>query len=141
MMFRICYWRHALCLLNLRFLNDSEEFIHTRKVAGKIIDEAPELDADGFENRELLAKAEIMAFDGGAVNSVEVFVRPPAGSETLVSFAPCVYDALPQEKLLLDALRHALEEIAAIVREYSRKPATLTQRSSRQTRRPSWTNS
>jgi hypothetical protein len=148
---------------DLRFLNDSEEFIHTRKVASKIIEEAPELDADGFENRELLAKAEVTAFDGSAINSVEMFVacftraedqlgqwrayshrssgvsiafdlrnyRPPAGSETLVSFAPCVYDAAPQEKLLLDALRHSLEEIRSYRKRIFKKacdldPAKLT---------------
>jgi hypothetical protein len=38
--------------------------------------------------------------------------RPPANSDTLVSFAPCVYDTTKKEKLLLDALHHVKDEIA-----------------------------
>ena len=37
--------------------------------------------------------------------------RPPEDSESLVSFAPCVYDSADKENLLMDALHHGRDEI------------------------------
>jgi hypothetical protein len=37
--------------------------------------------------------------------------RPPADSDTLVCFAPCVYDPAQKKALLLDALHHVKDEI------------------------------
>lgn len=37
--------------------------------------------------------------------------RPPADSGTLALFAPCVYDPVQKEELLLDPLRHFQEEV------------------------------
>lgn len=128
---------------DLRFLNDREEFIHARNVANKIIAAAPELDANGFPNKEFLTKAVTLAFDGGALTKSQVFVasfsaaedqlgqwrgyshgstgvslafdlrffRPPADIETLVSFAPCVYDPVEKENLVLCALEHLMKEV------------------------------
>jgi Protein of unknown function (DUF2971) len=38
--------------------------------------------------------------------------RPPPDSDTLVCFAPCVYDPAEKRELLLDALHHVKDEIA-----------------------------
>jgi hypothetical protein len=142
---------------DLRFLNDIEEFVHTRKVAHEIISEAPELDADGFAYRKLLKQAEFLAFEGRAVKGTEIFVacftaaedqlsqwrgyshgssgvslafdlrnhRPPAGSGSLVSFAPCVYEAAQKEKLLLDALHHFQEEVSGYRKEIFKRACDL----------------
>jgi hypothetical protein len=40
-------------------------------------------------------------------------IRPPAGSDTLVSFAPCVYDPVKKVELLSYALHHFTEEVSA----------------------------
>jgi hypothetical protein len=128
---------------DLRFLNDREEFIHARNIADRIVAAAPELDANGFLNREFLAKAVTLAFDSGPLANSEVFVasfsaaedqlgqwrgyshgssgvslafdlkafRPPADIGTLVSFAPCVYDPVEKEELVLHALHHFKEEV------------------------------
>ena len=128
---------------DLRFLNDREEFVHTRNIANKIVAATPELDANGFLNREFLAKAVTLAFDSGPLANSQVFVasfsaaedqlgqwrgysygssgvslafdlkvfRPPASIGTLVSFAPCVYDPVQKEQLVLHALHHFKEEV------------------------------
>jgi len=46
-----------------------------------------------------------LAFDLGSF-------RPPAGSDTLVSFAPCVYEPHKKEELLMYALHHFMDEIS-----------------------------
>jgi hypothetical protein len=66
---------------DLRFLNDREEFIHARNIANKIVAEAPELDADGFLNREFLAKAVTLAFDSGPLANLQVFVASFSAAE------------------------------------------------------------
>jgi hypothetical protein len=130
---------------DLRFLNDREEFIHTRALANEIVAAAPELDANGFPNREFLQKAVTVALDSGPLNRSQVFVasfsaaedqlgqwrgyshgssgvslafdlkafRPPADSETLVSFAPCVYDPSKKEELLFRSLPETLSFLGA----------------------------
>jgi len=40
-------------------------------------------------------------------------IRPPSGSDTLVSFAPCVYDPVKKVELLSYALHHFTEEVSA----------------------------
>jgi hypothetical protein len=128
---------------DLRFLNDSEEFIHTRNIANKIIAATPELDGNGFQNKAILEKAVTLAFDSGPLANSQVFVasfsaaedqlgqwrayshgsagvslafdlkafRPPTDVSTLVSFAPCVYDPVKKEELVLQALHHFKEEV------------------------------
>jgi hypothetical protein len=128
---------------DLRFLNDREEFIHTRSIASKVVAATPELDVNGFLNREFLAKAVTLAFDSGPLANSQVFVasfsaaedqlgqwrgysygstgvslgfdltafRPPADIGTLVSFAPCVYDPVEKDELVLQALHHFREEV------------------------------
>jgi hypothetical protein len=66
---------------DLRFLNDYEEFIHARDIADKIVAESPELDANGFMNRELLAKGVALAFDSGPVAHLQVFVASFSAAE------------------------------------------------------------
>ncbi len=66
---------------DLRFLNDREEFIHTRNIANKVVAAASELDANGFLNREFLAKAVTSAFDSGPLPNSQVFVASFSASE------------------------------------------------------------
>lgn len=66
---------------DLRFLNDREEFIHTRNIAKKIVAAADELDANGFPNREFLAKAVASAFDSGPLADSQVFVASFSAAE------------------------------------------------------------
>jgi hypothetical protein len=66
---------------DLRFLNDYEEFVHIRNIAKKIIAETPELDANGFLNREFLAKAVALAFDSGPLANLQVFVASFSAAE------------------------------------------------------------
>jgi hypothetical protein len=66
---------------DLRFLNDREEFIHTRELAKEIVGGAPELDADGFQNRKLLAKAVSLAFESGPLTHSQVFVASFTAAE------------------------------------------------------------
>jgi hypothetical protein len=47
---------------DLRFLNDREEFIHTRNIANKIVAAAPELDANGFLNRKLRDRQNVFSY-------------------------------------------------------------------------------
>ena len=125
---------------DLRFLNDREEFIHTRNIANGIVAASPELDENQFRNREILAKAVTFALDSTPLTSYDfrVFVasfsaaedqlgqwraysrgssgvslafdlkalRPPYGNGALMVFAPCVYDAVKKEELVLGALHH-----------------------------------
>jgi hypothetical protein len=127
---------------DLRFLNDREEFVHTRAVAKKIVDGTPEFDASGFRNRYYVDKAVSIAFDTGPLTNLEVFVasfsaaedqlgqwrgyshgssgvslafdlksfRPPVHGGSLVTFAPCVYDSVKKEELMLEAIRHFKDE-------------------------------
>ncbi len=128
---------------DLRFLNDREEFVHTRNIADKMVAATPELGADGFLNRAFLAMAVDLAFNSGPLANSQVFVasfsaaedqlgqwrgyshgsvgvslgfdlktlRPSADSDTLVSFAPCVYDSDEKEALVSRALHHFKEEV------------------------------
>jgi len=66
---------------DLRFLNDRQEFIHTRHLADEMVGEAPELDSDGFQNRKLLAKAVGLAFDSGPLTRMQVFVASFTAAE------------------------------------------------------------
>jgi len=66
---------------DLRFLNDEEEFIHTRTIADEVVRDADEFDADGFPNREWLRKAVSLAFDSGPLANMQVFVICFSASE------------------------------------------------------------
>jgi len=66
---------------DLRFLNDREEFIHTRELAKEIVGGAPELDADGFQNRKFLARAVSLAFESGPLIRSQVFVASFTAAE------------------------------------------------------------
>jgi hypothetical protein len=66
---------------DLRFLNDREEFIHARNIANKIVAETPELDVNGFLNREFLAKAVTLGFDSGPLANSQVFVASFSAAE------------------------------------------------------------
>jgi hypothetical protein len=66
---------------DLRFLNDREEFIHARNIAEKIAAATPEMDANGFLNREYLAKAVMLAFDSGPLANSQVFVASFSAAE------------------------------------------------------------
>lgn len=128
---------------DLHFLNDREEFVHTRKIADEIVAGSPELDSKGFPNREFLKRGVQLAFDGGPLAKSQIFVacfsasedqlgqwrgyshnsagvslafdlrtvRPPTGSGSLVSFAPCVYRPSDKRDLVLHALNHFMEEV------------------------------
>jgi len=123
---------------DLRFLNDYEEFVHSRNIADKIVEQTPELNA-----KKLLATAVKLAFDSGPLPKSEVFVasfsaaedqlgqwrgyshgstgvslafnltalRPPSNIGTFASFAPCEYDSVKKEQLVLHALHHLKEEV------------------------------
>jgi hypothetical protein len=71
---------------DLRFLNDHEEYIHTRALANKIVGETPELDTNGFPNGKFLANAVTLAFDSGPLARSQVFVA---------SFSAAVKSSLP----------------------------------------------
>jgi hypothetical protein len=66
---------------DLRFLNDREEFTHARNIADGIVAAAPELDAKGFPNKEILAKAVTVAFDTGPLRKSQVFVASFSAEE------------------------------------------------------------
>jgi hypothetical protein len=66
---------------DLRFLNDREEFVHTRRVADEIIAGSPELDSDGFVNRNFLERGVKLAFDSGPLTSSQIFVASFSASE------------------------------------------------------------
>ncbi|MGC0775631.1 MAG: hypothetical protein WCD68_00380, partial [Candidatus Acidiferrum sp.] len=135
----------AMWATDLHFLNDREEFIHARALANEIVAATPELDANGFPNREFIQKAVTVAFDSGPLTRSQVFVasftaaedqlgqwrayshgssgvslafdlkafRPPEDIDTLVSFAPCVYDPSKKQELLMHALHHFTEEVSS----------------------------
>ena len=124
---------------DIRFLNDSHEFIHAHKLADRLVAETSEKDTDGFAVREILKCAVDLTFDVGLHPALlQVFVacfsakedqlsqwrgyshgssgislafdasafRLQSRSDTLVWFAPCVYDASKQRELIRSALRH-----------------------------------
>ncbi len=66
---------------DLRFLNDREEYIHTRALANKIVGETPELNANGFPNRRFLAHAVTLTFDTGPLTKSQVFVASFSAAE------------------------------------------------------------
>ena len=51
---------------DVRFLNDREEFVHSRKVADEVVATSPEFDSEGFPFREFLEKGVKLAFESKA---------------------------------------------------------------------------
>jgi hypothetical protein len=79
---------------DVRFLNDREEFKHSRKIADEILAQTPELDEAGFLHKEFLDKAVMLGLDSGPMANVQVFVACFSASEDQ-----------------LDALHHVKDEI------------------------------
>jgi hypothetical protein len=128
---------------DVRFLNDREEFVHSRKVADEVVAASPEFDLEGFPFREFLEKGVKLAFESKPLASSQIYVasfsaspdqlgqwrgyshgstgvslafdlrsmRPPAELGSLVSFAPCVYNLPDRRVLVLEALKHFMEEV------------------------------
>jgi hypothetical protein len=53
---------------DLRFLNDREEFVHSKIIASQLIENAPELGDDGFPHKKHLADAYDLAAQRSAGN-------------------------------------------------------------------------
>jgi hypothetical protein len=66
---------------DVRFLNDREEFIHSRKIADEILAQTPELDEAGFLHKEFLDKAVMLGLDSGPMANLQVFVACFSSSE------------------------------------------------------------
>lgn len=130
---------------DVRFLNDREEFRHTRGLADEIAAGTPDLDEEGFQSKSVLESGIKVIFDHGGLQLAQVFVasfsasedqlgqwrgyahgstgvslgfdlssfRPPAGVDTGVSFAPCVYQAADKKALVLHGLHHFKDEVSA----------------------------
>jgi hypothetical protein len=59
---------------DVRFLNDREEFVHSRKVADEVVATSPELDSEGFPFREFLEKGVKLAFESKPLASSQIYV-------------------------------------------------------------------
>jgi hypothetical protein len=59
---------------DLRFLNDRQEFLHTRSIAEEIVATAPDLDENGFPNKSYLEKGTELVFKLEALRRAQVFV-------------------------------------------------------------------
>jgi hypothetical protein len=128
---------------DVRFLNDTEEFVHARKVADELVGSTPEIGALGFPLRFSLQQAIQMSFGSDFLNpnSAQIFVasftdseddlsqwrgyshgtygvsiafdlrahRPPADSDSAVTFAPCIYDDDEKKDMVQRALHHFLK--------------------------------
>lgn len=124
-----------------RYLNDREELIHAEQFADKLLEAAPELDDEGFPQKDWLTKARRMA----PVQGIQIFVacftteedqlsqwrayshessgvslafdlrsaRPPVGDDTTVAFAPCIYSGETTTALVKEALRSFTEEVGS----------------------------
>jgi hypothetical protein len=71
----------AIWATDLKYLNDREEFKHTRKLTDEIASAAPDLDAEGFQNKALLLTAVNLLFDHGALPLSQVFVASFSAAE------------------------------------------------------------
>lgn len=126
---------------DVRFMNDREEFVHARQLADEMVKERPELDAEGFPDREFFAKTVALGFGLKAEIFVACFtaaedqlgqwrayshgsagvslgfdlrgIRPLIESGSTVCFAPCVYSLARKRKLVWDAVRHVRDELAS----------------------------
>jgi predicted GNAT family acetyltransferase len=129
---------------DVRFLNDTEEFIHARKVADEVVEKSPEFGSYNFPLHESLEWLVNTIFKSDFLNrnSAQIFVasftdseddlsqwrgyshgtcgvsiafglgmhRLPIGSDSAVTFAPCVYDDDKKQSLIQYALQHFINE-------------------------------
>lgn len=124
---------------DVHFMNDREEFVHARQLVDEMVKETPELDVEGFPNREFFAKAVALSFGIKAEIFVACFtaaedqlgqwrayshgsagvslgfdlrgIRPP--TESAACFTPCLYASASKRELLWDAVRHVRDELAS----------------------------
>jgi hypothetical protein len=128
---------------DIRYLNDTSEFLHTQSIAKSIIDQLPNDKDLAFTKRhasELIRRiwstgylspeklevytssftvlkdtlSQWRGYGGGSLGISLGFdlraFRPPSSAETLVTFAPCVYDESSKEELVKYALDHFVNE-------------------------------
>jgi hypothetical protein len=72
---------------DIRYLNDSEEFIHTRKLVEQVINEAPEKDESGWPLRESLRLIILRIFEKGSLSpdNLQIYTASFSASEDQLS--------------------------------------------------------
>jgi hypothetical protein len=133
---------HRLWATDVRFLNDRTEFIHSRRIAEKLVAEMPALETEDawvkskaleliesyFEVGPLspsrlelytvsftvledtLSQWRAYGRDGVSLCFDLRHIRPPVDIESLVSFAPCIYEEDQKRALVTSALRHFISK-------------------------------